>query len=153
SLRMSNGRVVRGKLVELATVAIIIGAMTCCLLPIVWDARGHTGQPIPDEPPDESRRVHCPVGFSIVAPSHWAAKTSGGLVLVPMSPGRYARRSKALIVISDVGQRQPQDIEGMRGVRFLGQEAFERMSVVREDSFDDPAWSEYILYARRGERW
>jgi hypothetical protein len=38
-------------------------------------------------------------------------------------------------------------------MRFLGQEAFERMSVVRKDSFDDPAWSEYILYARHGERW
>ena len=35
----------------------------------------------------------------------------------------------------------------------MGQEAFERMSVVRNDSFDDPAWSEYILFTRHGERW
>src|SRR4051794_38394481 len=153
SLRMSNGRVVRGKLVELAIVAITIGLLTCCLLPIVWDARGPAGQPIPNELPDESRRVHSPTGLSIVAPSHWVARTSGGLFLVPMSPGRYGRHSKALIVISDIGQRQPQDIQGMRVVRFLGQEAFERMGVVRNGGFDDPAWSEYILYARHGEQW
>jgi len=41
----------------------------------------------------------------------------------------------------------------MRGMRFFGPAAFERMNVIRKDSSDDPAWSEYILYARHGERW
>ena len=41
----------------------------------------------------------------------------------------------------------------MDRVTFLGREAYERMRVVHEWTFDDPASSEYLFYLRVGEDW
>lgn len=154
--KAANRKALAGRMVGFLVFAVIIGPMTCCLLPIAWDARGRgpVGRPIPEGAPDESRRIHHPAGFSIIAPPDWDARTDGPLFLAPRQPGRPARRHKALISVMDIGHSQPsQLVEDLRVVEYLGQTAYEKMSVVRKDTFDDPAWSEYILFVRHGGSW
>lgn len=150
---MSDRKGPRPTLVELAVVAGICGVLSCCLWPVVRDARGPAGDPIPNEPPDEANRVYRPLGLSIVVPPDWAVAPAGLLVMAPQNPGRYARRSKAMIVVTPLGRGRPTGLENLRRTEFLGQEAYEGMRVVRAWSFDDGAWSEYTLDTRQGEDW
>jgi hypothetical protein len=140
-------------LVELVIVGLICGLLSCCLWPIVRDSRGPAGDPIPRQPPDEANRVRLPGGFSIIVPPNWASHTYQTFMMAPLSPGRYARRSKALVLISYLGRKRPPGLEGLRRTTFLAQEAYERMRVVRSWTFDDGAWSEYTLYFRHDEDW
>jgi hypothetical protein len=132
---------------------VVLALMLCveysCLSAAVRQAGGPAGQRIPKEPPDEANRVRHPLGFSMVAPPRWSHTGISGLL---MSSNRN-RRSEGLIDVSHIGHERPSRLEGMRKTRFLGQEAYHDMQVVRRDTFDDPAWSEYTLYFRRGEDW
>jgi hypothetical protein len=139
--------------VELVIVALLCAGVSSCLWSVLRDARGPTGDPIPKQPPDEANRVHSPLGFSMVVPPDWNARITGSLFMAPMSPGRYARRSKALIDVSYLGHETPSEVALSRKTRFLGEAAYEGMEVVRPWTFDDGAWSEYTLYARRGADW
>jgi hypothetical protein len=143
----------RFSIVELIVVALICGLLSCCVWPVVRDSRGPSGEPIPVLPPDEANRVHHPAGFSIVAPRNWGSHSGGSLLMAPLSPGRYARRSKALLHVSWIGRDRPPGLEGLQAVGPAGQEAYEGMRVVRRWTFDDGAWSEYDLYLRHGEDW
>jgi hypothetical protein len=140
-------------LIELAVVVLIIAFLSACLLPIVRNSGGPAGDPIPKVAPDEAHRIYHPSGFSIVVPPDWSAPDRGSLALYPKSPGRYARRSKAFLLIAPIGGRRPEEVEGLAKTSFQGQEAFEGMEVIRHDTFDDPPWSEYRLIFRRGEDW
>ena len=84
---------------------------------------------------------------------HHISFNSGPLVLAPETPGRYARRSKALIVITHLGHHRPEDLEHFSPTTFQGQEAYEGMRVVRPWSFDDGAWSEYTLFLAHDGDW
>jgi hypothetical protein len=148
---MSDRSWFRIKWQEVAIVLAFIAMWSCCLLPAVWNAERGLGRAIPEEPPEEYRRVYHPAGFSIVAPRNWEACVRSDLGLYPMST--RAGRSKAWIKVQHVGWSPPPDLKAMRVVKFLGQEAYETMSVVREDSFDDPAWSEYRMYFQHEGRW
>ena len=150
---MSWRQVLRISWVELAIVALIIGVLNGCLWPIVRDARGPAGLPIPDRLPEESRRVRHPLGFSMVVPPDWNCHIGGSLLMAPATPGRYARRSKALIVVARIGPDRPAGLGPRARTRFQGGEAYEGMRVVRPWSFDDGAWSEYTLDFRRGGHW
>lgn len=143
----------RPTLVELAVVAGICGVLSCCLWPIVRDARGPSGDPIPKESPDEARRARGPGDVSMVVPPNWGTNPAGSLAMAPLNPGRYARRSRALIAVSRIGRDRPSGLDDLRRADFLGHEAYEGMRVVRPWTFDDGAWSEYTLYLRRGEDW
>jgi len=114
------------------------------------------GEAIPLHPPDEKNRVHHSLGFSLVAPPNWDSHiilNSGPLVLAPKTPGRYARRSKASIVVTCLRRYRPPDLERLGKTSFLGQSAYEGMQVNRTWTFDDGAWSEYTLYLTHDGDW
>jgi hypothetical protein len=149
-----NDRKVRfPNLVEVVIIGLICGLLFGCLWTIGRDSRGLSGDPIPSQPPNEASRVHHPTGFSIVVPPNWGSHISGSFLMAPLSPGRSARRSKALVVVSYLGDKRPPELEGLKRITFFGQEAYEGMKVVRRWTFDDGAWSEYYLYLRHGEAW
>src|SRR4051812_49064934 len=137
-------QVPRASIVVQFLVVVLILIPTCCVvLPVVRDARGPRGEAIPHQQPDERNRVHHPMGFSLVVPPNWGhhiSFNSGPLVLAPETPGRYARRSKALIVVTHLGHHRPEDLGLLRPTSFQGREAYEGMRVVRPWSFDDGAW-------------
>jgi hypothetical protein len=148
--------------IELAIIASIWGGLALLLWPIVRDSMGPTGEPIPSEPPDEANRIHHPAGFSMVVPPRWSTHVSpaldvfpASLMMAPMSPGRRARRSKALIVVTSLGAGpgSASGLEGYQKVNFSGLEAHEMMAVTRQWTLDDGAWSEYDLYLRHGGNW
>jgi len=137
-------------------VVLILIPICCVVWPVVRDARGPRGEPIPLHPPDERNRVHHPLGFSLVAPPNWDSRIilkSGPLLLTPKTPGRYARRSRALIVVTRLGNDQPADLERLEQTSFLSRSAYEGMQIVRPWTFDDGAWSEYTLYVTHGGDW
>lgn len=137
-------------------VVLILVALAWVVLPVVRDARGPAGDPIPARPPDERNRVRHPLGFSIVVPPDWDhhVGTDGGpLTLTPMTPGRTARRSRAMIVVTPLGSHRPEHLERLRPTSFQGREAFEEMRMVRPWTFDDGAWSEYTLSVSHDGDW
>ena len=143
-------------LAQFLFVLLILIPICCIVLPVVRDARGPRGDPIPLQQPDERNRVHHPMGFSLVVPSNWdhhISFNSGPLVLAPRDSGSVARRSKALIVVTHLGHHRPEDLEHLRPTSFQGQEAYEGMRVVRPWTFDDGAWSEYMLFLAHDGDW
>ena len=142
--------------VQSLVVVLILIPICCVVWPVVRDARGPRGEPIPRQPPDEKNRVHHPLGFSLVAPPNWDGHiifNSGPLVLAPKTPGRYARRSKASSSSRAWDDHRPEDLERLRPTSFLGQSAYEGMQVIRPWTFDDGAWSEYTLYLTHDGDW
>jgi hypothetical protein len=145
---------------EWIVVAAILGGLWLLFWPVIRDSRGPRGDPIPSQPPQEANRVHHPAGFSIVCPPRWEPHVRRTLesfpetlILSPQTPGPYARRSSALIVVNRLGTARPTEIEGLQPTIFQGQPAFERMQVVRTSTFDDPAWSNYELVLSHGPNW
>ena len=150
-------RKARPSLLAQFLVVLLILIPICCLVwPVVRDARGPMGEAIPRQPPDEKNRVHHPLGFSLVVPPNWDSHiilNSGPLVLAPKTPGRYARRSKASIVVTCLGRYRPPDLARLGQTSFLGQSAYEGMEVIRPWTFDDGASSEYTLYLTHDGDW
>ena len=70
-----------------------------------------------------------------------------------LTPGRYARRSKASIVVTYLRRYRPPDLERLGKTSFLGQSAYEGMQVIRPWTFDDGARSEYTLYLTHDGDW
>lgn len=139
--------------VEVVIIGLICGLLSCCLWPIVRDSRGPSGDPIPKQQPNESNRIRHPAGFSIVVPPNWVSRVNGSIFMAPVSSGRYARRSKALINVANLGHDRPSGLESLRQTTSFGQEAYEGMKVVRSWTIDDGAWSEYELFLRHGADW
>lgn len=143
-------------LAQLLVVALILVPIIGLVVPVVRDARGPRGDPVPTQPPDETNRIHHPLGFSIVVPPCWDHRIGfdgGPLMLAPQTPGPDARRSRALIVVTPLGRHRPQDLGSLQPTSFDGHPALEGMRVVRPWSFDDGAWSEYSLYLKRAGVW
>jgi hypothetical protein len=140
-------------LAQLSVVLLILIPLCGVVWPVVRDTRGPRGEAIPLQPPDERNRVHHPLGFSLVAPPNWDRHISGSLVLIPKTPGRYARRSRASIVVTRLGNDQPADLKRLEQTSFLGRSAHEGMQIVRPWTFDDGALSEYTLYVTHGGDW
>jgi hypothetical protein len=138
---------------ELVIVALFCAFLFSSLWLALGDLTGPAGSPIPTQPPDETRRIHNELGFSMVAPPNWRAGSIASLVMAPMTPGRFARRSKALVVFERIGPHRPAGGEGWRETSFLGQKAYEMMKVVRHWTFDDGAWSQYSLQFPRAGDW
>jgi hypothetical protein len=138
--------------VEWLIIALIISFSAFFLWPITRGLSGPRGDAIPVQPPDEANRAHDPDGFSMVVPLNWSHNLIGGLHMAPMQPGP-GRRSKALLHVQKIGPDPPSHCEGLQRTLFQGRQAFEQMAIVRRSTFDDPAWSEYVLDFRRGEDW
>ena len=138
---------------ELAIVLlIIVPLMTFIWLPILtsgtkpWEA----GDPIPDEPPDEGRRVYNEAGFSIISPPNWTARNRTGIIhLTPKQV--FDGRSQAGIVVS-LHQEKPGEGSEFSEVEFLGRPA--RLKVERRRStFDDPALTTWTFQFQHTGEW
>jgi hypothetical protein len=138
---------------EWLVVALILGAQYSCIRVVVQSA-GPVGKAIPEMPPDEGDRVRHPLGFSMVVPPGWIHHTVGwqGVGEIRMFT-HTNKRKHSDISITFVGHDAPVQLKGLRRTRFLGQEAYDRMVVLRPWTFDDGAWSQYTLYFRRGGDW
>jgi hypothetical protein len=153
---MVNRKARPSLLAQILVVLLILIPICCLVWPVVRDSRGPMGEAIPRQPPEEKNRVHHPLGFSLVVPPKWDSHiilNGGPLVLAPMSLGKYARRSKASIVVTYLKRYRPPDIESLGKTSFLGQSAYEVMQVNRPWTFDDGAWSEYTLYLTHDGYW
>jgi hypothetical protein len=136
-------------------VAAILAALVLFLLPAIRNVEkpdGPAGEMIPRDPPHEAHRVHLAPDFSMVLPKNWVVKMAGppGGLRAFIHP-RALHRRPASLTISDC--EDPPDLSEMQPVQFQGAPAFERMRVVRHNTFDDPPRSEYELHFDRGGRW
>ena len=139
--------------VEMTAITLAVGWFTWFLF-YLGDAPP-SGDRVPKQPPDESRRLRHPSGFSFVAPPHWNldAFDDDSIRLSPAYVDVALRRRSAILEISRLGAERPAATEALSRVGFLGDEAYEKMEVCRKGSFDDPAWSHYDLYVHHGETW
>ena len=149
-----------GRLAEFAIVAVIVTLLVVLLVPAVQQARnpnGPHGRMIPSAPPVESRRARNGAGVSIVLPENWELKPDGiagaerTLFIYPR--GTPGRRLTALLQIQPLRDISFVDLSGFNATTFHGAQAYERMVVERQDTFDDPAWSRYTMYFLHREQW
>jgi len=147
-----------GRLAEWSIVLGIVTLMVLVLLPAVRNVRnpnGPSGEMVPSAPPEEARRVQNGSGLAIVLPENWEMKDFGSeweqLYVYPR--GMPGRRVKALISVEPLGDIASQDLSAFAATTFQGSQAYERMVVEREDTFDDPAWSRYTMYCQHDGRW
>jgi len=112
---------------------------------------------IPSATPIESRRVRNAAGLSIVLPENWELKQDGipgaERMLFIYPRGTPGRRLTALLQIQPLRDVSIADLSRFNAIIFQGSQAYERMVVERQDTFDDPAWSRYTMYFQRGEQW
>ncbi|QGQ21256.1 hypothetical protein F1728_00420 [Gimesia benthica] len=145
---------------EVLVVLLIMTGLVLVLLPAVhnkYAADGPLGEMVPITAPKEENRITHPSGFSIIAPPNWLEKDMGSeYVWIRLAPRQYgARRVLSTLTISREGPLDPTGVpKGFKKVTFQGFRAYERMVVMREYLFDDPAISDYDLYVDRdGEGW
>ena len=145
---------------ELAIVVAIIGAMLLVLYPAIQSSRnpkGPHGETYPSSPPDEANRIVHPTGLSIVAPENWDQVSDMGRdipFLRVAARGAPGRRLKSIIMVSQCGTDPDEAVlAACTKITFQGTEAYEACTVTREDSFDDPARSNYVLYFERNGTW
>ena len=136
------------------TEVVVVVVMCGCLAWLLWPLirKGPAGRAIPAFVPDESRRVVNPDGYSIVLPPRWRCVTNTsdlGIFLCPESP--IAARSTATMTLFQLRERP--SVYGFTETRFRQFVAWERMDVVRESTFDDPAISDYILLINHENGW
>jgi len=143
---------------ELVVVLLIWGVLGLLLLPAVEHARnpkGPHGEMVPIAPPIESNRITHATGLSIVAPVNWDQTRDwdpGTPSLCVAARGTPGRRLTSFITVQ-LSEPNP-DLASCRQVQFQGTPAYEKTTVDREDTFDDPASSSYDLYVERnGTRW
>lgn len=146
---------------QFAVVLGIIAILVFLLLPVVRQARmnGPSGKMIPAEPPVEANRASNSTGWSIVLPKDWVCHADEERLTI--ATNTYKRRGSALLIVSPVAgesSAEPPDLAarreqlGFTPTTFQGSPAYEKMSVERKGSFDDPAWSLYILECQVGTR-
>lgn len=149
-----------GRPAEFAVVAIIVTLLVVLVVPAVHQTRnpdGPHGRMIPSATPIESRRVRNAAGLSIVLPENWELKQDGipgaERMLFIYPRGTPGRRLTALLQIQPLRDVSIADLSRFNAIIFQGSQAYERMVVERQDTFDDPAWSRYTMYFQRGEQW
>ncbi len=147
-----------GRLAEYSIVAVIVTLMALVLLPVVRDAKknshGPPGEMVPSEPPEERNRVRA-FDLSMVLPENWEIVDFGDLEsgsLFTYARGTPGRRTKALLNVHR-GDIFAVDLAAFNAITFQGSQAYERMIVEREDTFDDPAWSRYTMYFQHDGQW
>jgi hypothetical protein len=140
-------------LLKLGVAAAILAALTAYHWPNFRDALEPTGNSIPRESPDESRRIIATSGLSIVVPMNWDYR-----VFAPDELGLLQRTTvrgaKASIIVKKCAEAPPvQLLAEYRNTEFQGRTAFESMAVIREATVEDLPWSEYDLYLERTDGW
>lgn len=142
-------------------VVVLINVMLIALLyPAVQqthDPNGPPGKMIPETLPDEENRFTFPGRPSIIVPPNWEIRHDKyqaefhSLLIWPRCGGR--RRPSSLLIWKETPPPDIEDLSLFKNTKFQGFPAYERMVITREDSFDDPATSEYDLYINRDGEW
>jgi hypothetical protein len=114
------------------------------------------GRIIPDELPQETRRVRHPGGFSLVYPRDWDVRTSNvstDMVSIGGSPRVLlpARRVGGMGVFR-FRDMDLSEVTKHRKVQFQGEDAYEEIWT-KEGNWDDPPGFSYTLYFRRAGVW
>lgn len=156
---MSDSKRIFPPLIEWTFVAAIITGLVVFIYPIVQSTRnpkGLHGKMIPTESPDESNRIVHATGLSIVAPLNWdqirdMEPTTPFLCVA--SRGVPGRRLKSCITIRQCETPDDEVLNRFTQIKFQQHVAFEKMSVEREGTFDDPESSNYDLYVSISDQW
>ena len=114
--------------------------------------KGPHGQRIPTELPVEANRIRHATGVSIVAPKNWDLVHELDSPFFAIAPRGMPGRRLLSILSIELYPHQPQLTEFSK-IQFQGQPAFEKATIVRHDTLDDPAWSRYELYLKRDGQW
>lgn len=123
----------------------------------VRDPNGPHGKMIPVSPPNEKNRFTYPARPSIILPPNWEIRHDKddaefhSLLIWPRCGMR--RRPSFLPIGIETPPPEKEDLSKYKQVKFKGFPAYERMVITREDSFDDPARSDYVLYINRDGEW
>lgn len=140
------------KRLELVVVTIILVGMGWTFIEVKRSIPV-LGKAIPVDAPLEKNRAHAPSGASIVLPERWKVRNQAGPQLLWIAPESGSRRLRAWIIVETNEEKRPLDLEVCRPVRFRGAPAVERMDVVREGTFDEPANAEYRLHVEVKGQW
>lgn len=121
-------------------------------IPILEQLRpeGPHGEMIPAEPPQEANRVFHANGLSIIAPKNWNQPMERASSLVIAARGTPGRRLRSAIFVNPTA---PPNLTEFTTTTLNGLPAYEKMEVMREDTFDDPASSRYQLYVDDSGQW
>lgn len=160
TLTPSESQCIRIKPIEIVVVLAIIGGLFALFYPMIQSARNPkepNGQIIPSDPPKESNRITHASGLSIVAPVNWdQVRENGSNVpfLCIAARGRPGTRLNSIITIS-IANPSPDEskLKTFNKVEFQQRPAHEKIQVLREWTFDDPAQSSYDLYLNRDGKW
>lgn len=142
----------RARIIRDIVIGIVIAASisTYVLWPVL--TFGPQGQNVPLEPPDESRRLFHPDGFSIVMPPNWetppwALRSGETLTMWPRKP--FPSRGGTSINVFQL--KAPPKLDGRSETIFQNKPAFENRAVLHDWQLDDPYdLSEYGLVFERG---
>lgn len=133
---------------------LVVSAIVCGLFVLgrLSLPEGPVGRNVPTEEPDESRRVRSTSGISIVLPVNWQADLGSDAkwAWVRLWPKGPPRRCASIIVQS---LTEAPNLDGFNKTTFRGEEAFEKITIDREWTFDDPAQSRYELYFQEDDQW
>jgi hypothetical protein len=144
----------RRRVIEWLVVVTVILVMVAVLLPAVrlaQDPNGPHGDPVPTELPDERNRYYHESGISIVLPPNWETRQDS--LNLRIWPRCGLGRMPAVLRAWRFDGERPTDLVSMRPTTFQGRPAFEQMVVVRKDTLDDPAVSEYTLCFEHNGVW
>ncbi len=111
---------------------------------------------IPTQSPHESNRIVHASGLSIIAPINWDQILDKGPsipFLCIASRGMPGRRHKALIAITQCEKPNDDSLKRFLKVKFQQHVAFEKMTIKRKGTFDDPPSSSYDLYVLISGQW
>lgn len=114
---------------------------------------------IPVTSPREENRIFHPLGLSFIAPPNWDSnlimRYHQDVPRLSVAPRNrlMIRYQRANFNCMQINQPEQEELSKSQQVQFQGFPAFERMVIVRKDSFDDPARSNYELYINRHGEW
>lgn len=145
--------------IELLIVVSILTVLFLVYVDMTRNPKGPIGRTIPKTSPREENRIFHPSGLSFVAPPNWDSNlTRATLQEVPwlsVAPreGLSTRYQRANFSCKQINKPEQEELTKSQQVQFQDFSAYERMYVWREDSFDAPAGSTYVLLIDRNGQW
>ncbi|WP_339727906.1 hypothetical protein [uncultured Gimesia sp.] len=145
--------------IELLIVLCILTVLFIVYVDMTRNFKGPIGRTIPKTSPREENRIFHPSGLSFVAPPNWDSNLNmeyhqevSRLSVVPRE-GISRRYQRANFRCKLIDPPQTEQISDSVRVEFQGFPAYERMYVLRTDTFDAPAFSVYDLFINRDGEW
>lgn len=144
---------------EFLVVVCVVGILTMLFLEKTRHSKGPVGRKVPLTSPNEENRISHPSGLSFVAPPNWDSNLimefNQEVPRLSVAPrvGLALRYQRANFGCRLIGPPQEKQFSDWSKVQFQGFPAYERMVIIRKDSFDAPACSVYDLRVNREGQW